>query len=103
MSSNVKDQNVLKSVLKERFGYDQFRGNQEIIIQNLLNGEDTFVIMPTGAGKSMCYQLPSLLKEGTAVVISPLIALMKNQVDQMVSRGIKAAFLNSTLTKAEST
>lgn len=103
MSSNVKDQNVLRTVLKESFGYDQFRGNQERIIQNLLNGQDTFVIMPTGAGKSMCYQLPSLLKEGTAVIISPLIALMKNQVDQMVARGIKAAFLNSTLTKAEST
>lgn len=91
----------LKAKLKEVFGYDQFRGNQERIIQNVLNDQHTFVIMPTGAGKSLCYQLPAIIREGTAIVISPLIALMKNQVDQMNSFGVNARFLNSTLSKAE--
>ncbi|GHE51622.1 MULTISPECIES: DNA helicase RecQ [Roseivirga] len=92
---------VLRSKLKEVFGYDQFRGNQEKIILNLLAGRNTFVIMPTGAGKSMCYQMPAIVQEGTAIVISPLIALMKNQVDQLNAVGIKARFLNSTLSKSE--
>ncbi len=100
MTSTVT-QNALRKKLKEVFGYDQFRGNQEAIIQNLLKGKHTFVIMPTGAGKSLCYQLPALMTEGTAIVISPLIALMKNQVDQMDSFGIQARFLNSTLNKAD--
>ncbi len=91
----------LRVALKEIFGYDQFRGNQEAIIKNVLNGENSFVIMPTGAGKSLCYQLPALIMEGTAIVISPLIALMKNQVDQMNALSIKADFLNSTLSKSE--
>lgn len=91
----------LRSKLKEVFGYDQFRGNQEKIILNLLAGNNTFVIMPTGAGKSMCYQMPAIVQEGTAIVISPLIALMKNQVDQMNAVGISARFLNSTLSKTE--
>lgn len=90
-------------VLKEHFGYNTFRGNQEKIIHNLLAGNDTFVIMPTGAGKSLCYQLPAIMLEGTAIVISPLIALMKNQVDQLRARNINAHFLNSTLTKGEIT
>ena len=92
---------ALKGTLKEVFGYDTFRGNQEEIILNILNKNNTFVIMPTGAGKSLCYQLPAIVQEGTAIVISPLIALMKNQVDQMNAVGINARFLNSTLTKAE--
>jgi ATP-dependent DNA helicase RecQ len=87
--------------LKEIFGYSQFRGTQEEIINNVLAGKNTFVIMPTGAGKSLCYQLPALMMPGTAIVISPLIALMKNQVDQLNALGVNAQFLNSTLTKAE--
>lgn len=93
---------LLHQSLKKYFGYDKFRGEQEAIVQNILNGKDTFVIMPTGAGKSLCYQLPAVLSEGTAIVVSPLIALMKNQVDQMRSRDIMADFLNSTQTRAES-
>ncbi|MFT4032797.1 MAG: RecQ family ATP-dependent DNA helicase [Siphonobacter sp.] len=92
---------TLKARLKEVFGYTQFRGEQEEIICNLLAGNHTFVIMPTGAGKSMCYQLPAVVSEGTAVVISPLIALMKNQVDQLNAVGVNAQFLNSTLSKGE--
>ncbi|MEN7550352.1 DNA helicase RecQ [Rapidithrix thailandica] len=91
----------LRKTLKEVFGYSQFRGNQEAIIKNILKGQNTFVIMPTGAGKSMCYQLPAVISEGTAIVISPLIALMKNQVDQLNALGITAYFLNSTLSKSE--
>lgn len=92
---------TLKERLKEIFGYNQFRGDQEAIIHSILSGYNTFVIMPTGAGKSLCYQLPAIVSEGTAVVISPLIALMKNQVDQLNAFGINAQFLNSTLSKTE--
>ncbi|RIW12906.1 DNA helicase RecQ [Algoriphagus lacus] len=91
----------VKADLKKIFGFSQFRGNQELIVDNLLNQRNTFVIMPTGAGKSLCYQLPAVVQEGTAIVISPLIALMKNQVDQLNAVGINAHFLNSTLTKSE--
>ncbi len=93
----------VKAELKKIFGFSQFRGNQELIVDNLLNHRNTFVIMPTGAGKSLCYQLPAVVTEGTAIVISPLIALMKNQVDQLNAVGINAHFLNSTLTKSEAT
>ena len=89
--------------LKKHFGFDTFKGNQDAVIRNVLAGKDTFVLMPTGGGKSLCYQLPSLLMEGTAIVISPLIALMKNQVDAMRSfseeNGV-AHFLNSSLNKS---
>ena len=92
----------LTEVLKENFGFDTFKGNQEAVIKNLLAGKDSFVLMPTGGGKSLCYQLPSLVMDGTAIVISPLIALMKNQVDAIRNfseeDGI-AHFLNSSLTK----
>lgn len=94
----------LKDSLKQYFGFDHFKGEQESIIQNVLDGKNTFVIMPTGGGKSMCYQLPALLSEGTAVVVSPLIALMKNQVDAIrsVSNDESVAhFLNSSLSKTE--
>ena len=91
----------IRKRLKEVFGYGSFRGNQEPVIKNILAGRNTFVIMPTGAGKSMCYQMPAILREGTAVVISPLIALMKNQVDQMNAVGINARFLNSTMSKSQ--
>ena len=94
---------TLKARLKEFFGYTSFRGNQEIVIRNILSGKNTFVIMPTGAGKSLCYQLPAMVREGLAIVISPLIALMKNQVDQLNAYGIHARFMNSTLSKGEIT
>jgi len=90
--------------LQNFFGFDNFKGEQEAIITNILAGNDTFVIMPTGGGKSMCYQLPALMSDGTAIVISPLIALMKNQVDQLRAFGGSdsiAHFLNSSLTKAD--
>lgn len=94
----------LTNALQEHFGFDKFKGNQEAIITNLLNGNDTFVIMPTGGGKSLCYQLPAIMSEGVAIIVSPLIALMKNQVDLVRSYSSKddiAHFLNSTLTKKE--
>jgi ATP-dependent DNA helicase RecQ len=99
----AEEKDELKAKLKEIFGYGNFRGNQEIVIKNILGGRNTFVIMPTGAGKSLCYQLPAMVKDGLAIVISPLIALMKNQVDQLNAYGINARFLNSTLSKGEIT
>jgi len=100
MMENIGE--VLHENLKKYFGFDSFKGNQAAIITNVLAGNDTFVLMPTGGGKSLCYQLPALIKDGTAIVISPLIALMKNQVDAMRSFSMDdgvAHFLNSSLTK----
>jgi ATP-dependent DNA helicase RecQ len=94
----------LNELLKKIFGFDSFKGNQEAIIESLLDGNDTFVIMPTGGGKSMCYQLPALISEGTAIIVSPLIALMKNQVDAIRNFGAEkgiAHVLNSSLAKNE--
>ena len=94
----------LYAAVNEHFGFEGFKGTQEAVINNLLAGKDTFVIMPTGGGKSLCYQLPALVSEGVAIIVSPLIALMKNQVDLVRSYSSKddvAHFLNSTLTKKE--
>ena len=99
------DSALIHKTLKEFFGYDAFKADQEKIIQHLIGGGDAFVLMPTGGGKSLCYQLPALVMEGTAIIISPLIALMKNQVDLL--RGFEAGessiahFLNSSLTRQQ--
>ena len=86
-----------EQILKSVFGYDSFRPLQRTVIQNVLDGRDTLAVMPTGGGKSLCYQIPALLSEGLTVVISPLIALMQDQVTQLESFGIAAAFINSSL------
>jgi len=99
-----KSSDSLLSQLQEHFGFDAFKDNQDAIIQSLLSGKDTFVIMPTGGGKSLCYQLPAIISEGVAIIVSPLIALMKNQVDLVrsySSRDNVAHFLNSTLNKKQ--
>ncbi|HCQ12354.1 DEAD/DEAH box helicase, partial [Flavobacterium sp.] len=101
MNSNEID---IHKELKKYFGFSQFKGLQERVIKSILAKENTFVIMPTGGGKSLCYQLPSLVQEGTAIVVSPLIALMKNQVDAIRSVSTNdgvAHVLNSSLTKTE--
>ncbi|MBR4146927.1 MAG: DNA helicase RecQ [Bacteroidales bacterium] len=99
-----KEEKSIHALLKEVFGFDQFKGNQEAIIKSVLAGNNTFVLMPTGGGKSLCYQLPALMKTGTAIVVSPLIALMKNQVDMIRNFGAElgiAHVMNSSLSKAE--
>ena len=91
----------VKEILKHRFGYDEFRLNQEAAIAAVLAKKDCLVLMPTGGGKSLCYQIPAMMLDGLTVVISPLIALMKDQVDALRSNGVEAAFLNSTQTSRE--
>ena len=88
----------LADVLKQRFGHDGFLPMQEEVIENVLAGRDSLVLMPTGSGKSVCYQLPALLLDGVTLVVSPLIALMKDQVDSLKSKGVRAAFINSAMT-----
>ena len=83
-------------VLQRVFGYESFRGDQQAIVEQVIDGGDALVLMPTGGGKSLCYQIPSLVREGTGIVVSPLIALMQDQVDALTELGVRAAFLNST-------
>src|SRR6185312_14386436 len=104
VKAQTKQNTSLLAHLQEHFGFDAFKGNQDKIIQSLLSGKDTFVIMPTGGGKSLCYQLPAVISEGVAIIVSPLIALMKNQVDLVrgySSKDSVAHFLNSTLSKKQ--
>src|SRR3954454_23874989 len=91
----------LAQALQQHFGYQQFRKRQEAVVRSVLSGRPTIAILPTGGGKSLCYQLPALLLEGTTVVVSPLVALMKDQVDALRARGIAATFVNSSLGDAE--
>src|SRR3979411_464876 len=93
----------LHGPLKKNFGYDQFRPLQEEIIRDTLAGRDVFALMPTGGGKSLCFQLPALLREGLTIVVSPLISLMKDQVDSLRASGMAATFLNSALDKQDAT
>src|SRR5438067_13413866 len=91
----------LPRLLKKHFGYDEFRPLQQEIVSDALAGRDVIVLMPTGGGKSLCFQLPALMRDGLTIVVSPLIALMKDQVDALQTSGISATYLNSTLDREE--
>ena len=95
MTDNINQR--MLDILRTVFGYDSFRGHQQEIIEHVTNGGDAFVLMPTGGGKSLCFQLPALLRNGVTIVVSPLIALMEDQVSALREAGVNAAFLNSTL------
>src|SRR5262245_64472680 len=99
--SRTEIANELAETLRERFGLEQFRPGQRAVIESVVRGRDVLCVMPTGGGKSLCYQLPALLLPGLTLVVSPLIALMKDQVDALTQRGIRATLLNSTLDPAE--
>src|SRR5687768_11296913 len=90
-----------RALLKTAFGYDEFRPGQEAAVSAILSGRDTVVVLPTGGGKSLCFQVPALLMHGVTVVVSPLISLMKDQVDALTARGLPAAFINSTLSSGQ--
>ena len=91
--------NLAEQILQTTFGYDSFRHSQQAVIEQLVAGNDAFVLMPTGGGKSLCYQIPALIRPGVAVVVSPLIALMQDQVEALRQLGVNAAFLNSSLVR----
>ena len=97
----LNQESLAKQVLQETFGYQQFRPGQETIIETVLEGRDCLVVMPTGGGKSLCYQVPALVMGGLTVVVSPLISLMKDQVDQLLANGVAAACLNSTQSREQ--
>src|ERR671915_1314104 len=101
MTSPTYSLDDARRVLHERFGYEAFRPGQERAVESVLERRDTLVVLPTGGGKSLCYQVPALVLPGLTVVLSPLISLMKDQVDALVTRGVPATFLNSTLTGGE--
>ncbi len=101
VSASLPHFDEMEAGLKKHFGLDTFRTGQAEVISNVLSGRNTVVVMPTGAGKSLCYQLPALLLDGVTVVVSPLIALMQDQVDALQAKGIAATFINSTLSDAE--
>src|SRR6187431_3845083 len=99
--SKLAGMTTAQSVLEKTFGYSTFRGQQAEIIEQVVAGGDALVLMPTGGGKSLCYQIPALVRQGTGVVISPLIALMQDQVDALSALGVRAGFLNSTQQAAQ--
>ena len=101
ISSPVFDALTPENVLKNVFGYDEFRDGQGDVIHHVCKGGDALVLLPTGGGKSMCYQIPALIRAGTGIVVSPLISLMQDQVEQLKALGVKAAYLNSTLSQEE--
>src|ERR1700750_2663058 len=101
MTHATTNNDAALAALKNFFGFENFREGQREVVEAILEGHDTVVVMPTGGGKSLCYQLPALMREGVTLVVSPLIALMKDQVDQLAERGIKGTFINSSLRYTE--